>query len=86
MLVIFIFSKAPFLRVVKSRDKFLDWSKLKAFADNISNMAEKLIFVFGRVENFVGEGENAIYQHFLLFSQCFQKASILGFLKVRIVW
>ena len=28
-------------------------------------------FVFGRVENIVRKGENAGYQHFLLFSQCF---------------
>ena len=27
----------------------------------------------GRVENIVGTGENAGYQHFLLFPQCFQK-------------
>ena len=35
-------------------------------------MTEKLKFVFGRVENIVGKGENAGYQHFLLFLQCFQ--------------
>ena len=29
----------------------------------------------GRVENIVGKGENAGYQHFLLYPQCFQKAS-----------
>ena len=34
----------------------------------------------------VGKGENAGYQHFLLFLQCFQKASFPGSLKVRIVW
>ena len=28
-----------------------------------------------RVENIVGKGENDGYQHFLLFPQCFQKAS-----------
>ena len=28
----------------------------------------------GRVENIVGKGENAVYQHFLLFLQCFQWA------------
>ena len=27
----------------------------------------------GKVENFVGKGENAGYQHFLLFPQCFSK-------------
>ena len=30
------------------------------------------------MENFVGKGENAGHQHFLLFPQCFQK----DFLKV----
>ena len=34
----------------------------------------------------VGKGENAGYQHFLLFSQCFPKLSSLGSLKVGIVW
>ena len=66
-------------------DKFLDWSKLKAFTDNKLNEAEKLKFVLGRVETIVGKGENAGNQHFLLFPQCFQKSSILGSIKVRIV-
>ena len=34
-----------------------------------------MIYVFDRVENIVGKGENAGYQHFLLFPQCFQKFS-----------
>ena len=34
----------------------------------------------------MGKGENAGYQHFLLFPQCFQKLSFLGSLKVGIVW
>ena len=67
-------------------DNFLDWSKLKAFADTNLSFAEKLKFVLERVENIVGKGENAGYQHFLLFPQCFQKASFLGSLKVGIVW
>ena len=67
-------------------NKFLDWSKLKAFADNKIKLAEKLQFDLGRVENIVGKGENAGYQHFLLFLQCFQKASILQSLKVGTVW
>ena len=33
-----------------------------------------LITVFNRVENIVEKGENAGYQHFLLFPQCFQKS------------
>ena len=34
-----------------------------------------IISVFDRVENIVGKGEKAGYQHFLLFPQCFEKAS-----------
>ena len=40
----------------------------------------------GRVENIVGKGENDDYQHFILFPECFQKASFSGSLKVGIVW
>ena len=67
-------------------DKILDWSKLKAFADDKINVTVKLKFSLGRVENIVGNGENAGYQHFLLFPQCFQKASYTGSLKVGIMW
>ena len=40
----------------------------------------------GRVENIAGKGENAGYQHFLLFPQCFQKLPFPEVLKVGIVW
>ena len=33
------------------------------------------------IENIVGNGENAGYQHFLLFPQCFHKAFILRVVK-----
>ena len=56
-------------------DKFLGWSKLKAFADDKMNVSQKLKFDFGRRENITGIEENAGYQHFLLFPQCFQKDS-----------
>ena len=59
---------------------------MKAFADDNLNLNEKLKFALGRVENIVGKGENAGNQHFLLFPQCFQKASSLGSLKVGIEW
>ena len=55
-------------------NNFLDWSKFKAHAEDKINVTEILKFVFGRVENIVGKGENAGYQHFLLDLQCFQKA------------
>ena len=48
-------------------DKILDWSNLKAFADDKINVTENLKFVLGRTENIMGKGENAGYQHFLLF-------------------
>ena len=64
----------------------LDWSKLKAFACDKINVTEKVKLVSEKVENIVGKAGNAGYQHFLLFPQCFQKASYTGSLKVRIVW
>ena len=67
-------------------DKIFDMSKLKALADDKINVTEKMIFALGRVENIVGREENAGYQHFRLFPQCFQKATFLGLLKVGIVW
>ena len=66
--------------------KGLRLAKLKAFADDKINVTEKFKFVLGGVENKVGKGENAGYQHFLLFTQCFQKASHTGSLKVVILW
>ena len=45
-----------------------------------------MISAFDRLENIVRKGENAGYQHFLLFPQCFQKASFLGSFKGGIVW
>ena len=56
------------------KNKFLDWSKLKELADDKINVTKELKLVLGRVGNIVGKGENAGYQHFLLFLQCFQKA------------
>ena len=49
-------------------------------------VTQKLEFVLEMVENIVGKGENAGNQHFLLFSQCFQKTPVMGSLKVGIVW
>ena len=45
-----------------------------------------IISAFDREENIVGKGENAGFQHFLLFPQCFQKASFLYTSKSVIVW
>ena len=67
-------------------DNFLDMTKLKAFADDKCNIAKMTISLCNRLENTVGKEENAGCQHFLLFPQCFPKASSLGSLKVGIVW
>ena len=67
-------------------DNILNWSKLKAFADDKINVTHTLEFVLRRVENIVEKGENVGYQHFLLFQQCFQKLSFPGSLEVGIVW
>ena len=79
--VVFVIYVRPVSRSKSSNslpnDKILDWSKLKAFADNKINLNKKSKLVFGRVKNIVEKGENAGYQHFLLFQQCFQKGSLL---------
>ena len=62
------------------------WTGLNSFADNKLNVTLIMISVVDRVENIVGKGENAGYQHFLLFPQCFQKALSPGSLTVGIVW
>ena len=41
-----------------------------------SNLAELEKIMFEWFENFIGKGENAGYQHFLLFKQCFKKLSV----------
>ena len=61
-------------------------TKLKAFADDKFNDTKIIIYDFDWVENMMGKGENAGYQHFLLYPQYFQKASYTGLLKVMIVW
>ena len=67
-------------------NKISDVTKLKAFADDKLNVARMMIPLVDRVENTVGKGENAGNQHFLFFSQCFQKPSSFGSSKVGIVW
>ena len=54
-------------------DKNLGLPKLKAFADNNLNVTEDIKVVSHRLENIAGKEENAGYQHFLLFPQCFRK-------------
>ena len=63
-------------------DEILNRSKLKALAVDKRNVTSKLKFVSERSENILGKGENAGYQHFLLFPKCFQLPSSMGSLTV----
>ena len=47
---------------------------MKTFADHKSKVLRMINFVSDRVENIVEKGENAGYQHYLLYPQCFQRA------------
>ena len=67
-------------------NKNLTWSKLKVFAVDKINIILMIISVFDRIENIVGKGENAVYQHFLLFLQCFEKTSFPDRSKGAVVW
>ena len=58
---------------------------MKAFADDIIKVPVKMEFVLDTVENIVGKGENAGYQHFLLSHNIF-KTSFSMYIKVGIVW
>ena len=64
--------------------KISAWSKLKALADDKIDVVKMMISLLERVKNTVGKGENAGYQHFLRFLQCFPKPSSLWSLKVGI--
>ena len=51
-----------------------------------TNVPKMIISVFDRDENIVGKGEIARYEQFLLFPQCFHKASFPEASKGVIVW
>ena len=64
-----IWNSLKFCHVVELTiyDKILYYTKLTALAVDKIKVTQKLKFVMGQVENIVGKGENAGYQHFLLF-------------------
>ena len=55
------------------KQQILDSPKLKEFADDNFKSDGSGRMISKRVENTVGKGENAHYEQFLLFPQCFQK-------------
>ena len=74
-----------FLTPVLTHLFFPTVSKFKAFVCDNFDMTKIVQLSFDSVENNVGKGENAGYQHFLLFQQCFQKASFPKSLKLGII-
>ena len=66
--------------------KILDSSKLKEFADDNFKFDENGRKLSEQVENTLGNGNIARYEQFLLFQQCFQKASFPGASQGAIVW
>ena len=68
------------------QDKEFGHVQIETFAVDKINMAKMTISPFKTVHNPAGKGENADYQHFLLFPQGFPKPSFLVSLKVGIVW
>ena len=59
---------------------------MKELPDDKLKVAKIMISVFDCVENIVEKEENAGFQRFLFFPQCFQKVSFSGSLEVGIVW
>ena len=68
MLAVFFFNSLP-------NNKVLDWSTLKALADDNISVTEKLKFVSRRVENIAGKEKMLVTS---IFSQSFQKISSTG--------
>ena len=60
------------------KEENLEWSKLKAFADDIINFIEMIISLSYGVENIVGKGENAGLPAFSLISTMFSKGFFFG--------
>ena len=67
-------------------NKILSRTKLEAFAEHNFSVVQIMIYGLDWVENILGNGENAGYQHFLLFPQCFQKSSSWRSLKAGTLW
>ena len=67
-----------------SNNNFLDWSRLKAFADDIINMNEKLKFCLEKVENIVEEEKMLVTSNVFkgLSHNVFKRLSPKGYQKL----
>ena len=66
-----IFERKKILFNSLPNDKILAWPKLKGIADDKLDVVKMMNSIFDQLENTMGKGENAGYQHFLFFPQCF---------------
>ena len=64
----------------------LEWSKLKAFANDIINFLEMIITLFYRVEDIVGKGEMLVASIFSFSHNVLKGLFYPGSLKVGFVW
>ena len=62
-------------------DVILDYTKLKAFEDDKINAAQKIISVFGQLENIEEKKRKCWFQAFSPFPRMFLKAFSLTFIK-----
>ena len=74
------------LRVNSSpNNKILGCSELKAFADDKLNVAPKIKFVYGRVENIVGKVENVGYIIISFSNNVLKKILVLRYLSSTVL-
>ena len=64
-----------------ANNNILDMAKLKTFADNKFDVAQKTISLFGSVENAVDKGKKCWFRAFSPFPTVFSKAFFFRFLK-----
>ena len=80
------FARAFVLSEHFPKQRILESSKLKEFADDNFNFDENCRTFSKSVENTVVKGEIARYEQFLLFPQCFQKDLYYRHVKLGLVW
>ena len=51
-------------------------------ADDKSEEVQMMAFIFGKVKNIEEKGENVVYRHLPILSQCLKKASPYGYAKL----
>ena len=76
--------KVCFCHLPFPKQRILDSSKLKEFADDNFHFDEHGRKFSKQVENIVGKGEIAHFEQFLLFPQCFQKTCTGNTQKTRV--